>query len=464
MRGKKPEFNCPPRTVLFTDQAAAICLKTYYRIGDLVPDKFAMICNLELPPNDIQQLIQQLLSTIEFDHFAFFVSQDISAYNESVKVIQDFDEYDICAVYGFFGGTNVTVLPPIICNVYNNFHFIEAIPDTIPIQFGISEDYPYDEVASIFQGVFSQFGSRSISLYSVGSVSERISKIIHDKQEGNPISAAVFIDRAMFPGSLFRETNSYLDQAWKVDPSAVLNDPSIIASEFAGGIHNVESTLVNDAKLSPGSFNFHSFSRGISQMSKTDRYVLYATHPSIRAYLDGVVTQELLKFQKEIAEGEDVDSFIDAVSFRDAIKLIGYTSTIKPIDAESLISQVVGTRDPEELPPNAYNLASAIITKTQEYASNRSKMANILIDAIDPSKPVENMVKPPSTGGFRSFFGRSPNSSTLKEFKRVFLVVLGGISFHEAEEILDLAKRRLRNHEIILLTDLRFPKENCMGL
>ncbi|OHT02896.1 hypothetical protein TRFO_06952 [Tritrichomonas foetus] len=461
----------PPGTILFVDKTCAATLSITHQFENLVPKKFASICDIDQEPISIQKLLERFISLFEFEHIILMLSTPISSYLPQIQQILDFGEYDIINIFTTVKDDDFSVLPKsikqniikeipsLIIPITNNFSLLPTLPSILPSLLNISPPLDISELSIIFSDIFRQITKVPIKSFGYGQFSEKLMEVLESNQKGEPGAAALFIDRNLVASPLFTNDGSLLDKSSKLNLFATLQDKELIKSELSGNLLNKISEIL---KMKPNS-SFNALKKQFNSLSIKEKFEISKKYPSI-SFIFTDDDLQITNMQKSLLNGADFVDIIEGsvLSIEQTVKLIGFQNMIYPINVQNFLQKAMhqtntneldGLRDENEL-NNILSGCSSGVDLEPENSYSFSEihyLPKLLSFLFDKNATIDNEIVTSSPSLLGSFFKSS--NSTLKDFNKIYIFVLGGISFFELAELEKMKKSSNTNIDFHICSD-----------
>lgn len=475
-------FQIPKGTVLFVDNACSIALSMMFKFEDLIPKKFTLICDLDNDLSKIQSLLERFISMIDFEHIALLISSPIIKYKKHIQTILEF-EFDIFKIFTTVQNDDYSMLPKNISGdsgilqeinqtliqITDHFSIIPSFPSILKnILSNSSESYSESvESASLaIENVFCQILKKSdinIRSYSYGDFSKRISEMLENGRKGdNAESAALLIDRNFCCTPLFTDNSSLLDKAASSNLSFVLQDINLIKEEIEDHLLSALAKIL-DVNEKPA---FHTLSKKWKSLNPTDQFELSKKYPSIQYILDGndnLVSQKILSAQDSLLNGADFDDifacYCNSLKPNQLVKLIGFQNCIHRINFSDYLSDAISidpsfSNDEDKFNYILQNCLSGLNLDLKQRSSYQLDelffLPKLLNFIFDKNSVVNDEITAPSSGLMNLFKSSTPS---LKSFKKIYIFVIGGVSFREIALIEKMNKSKNTNTDFHIISD-----------
>lgn len=474
-------FNIPKGTALFADNDCSTALSIMLNFDDLVPKKFSLICNLESDPSNIQNLLERFISMLEFEHIILLVSKPIRQYKKHIQTILEFD-FDIQKIYTTIQNDDFSMLPKnisgnskiiqeinqILVPITDSFTLIPSFPKVLPnIISNSSEDFGeyVEKATSALQNIFCQLTKNiGIKSYSYGDFSKCLAESLENGRKGeNSESVALLIDRNFCCTPLFTNNGSLLDKASSTNVVSVLQDLNLIKEELNG---NLLPTLCKILEMSENS-NVLALSKKWKSLAENEKLDLLRKYPSLQNIFesssDDLIQQKVLSAQDSLLNGAEFDDifacYLNSLKSNQLVSLIGFQNCISRINYQDYLSDIASvdqsSSDNEEkyskILDNCYSGLNFDLKKRSTFKLDELFfLPNLLNFIFDKNAAVNEEIAAPSSK-LMSLFKSSHQS--LKSFKKVYIFVIGGISFRELSLIEKMAKSKNTNTEFHIFSD-----------
>lgn len=476
-------FSVPKGSVLFADNACSTALSLMFKFDDLVPKKFALISNLENDYSIIQNLLERFISMLEFEHIILLVSSPICQYKKHIQTILefDFDIYKICTTIqnddfsmlpkSISGNSNIVqVVDQFLIPITDYFSFIPSFPSVMPnIISNSSGDYEEftERVSSAIQNVLNQIQKNTnngIKSYSYGDFSKCVAESLENGRKGENLeSVAILIDRNSCCTPLFTDNGSLLDKAASDDLVSVLQDFKIIKEEMNV---NLLPTLCKILEMDEKS-NFLALSKKWKSFSEKEKIDLLQKYPSLKSIFenssDDLISQKILNAQESLLNGADFDDifacYCNSLKPNQLIKIIGFQNCIHRINYQEYLSDIISndesfSNDEEKynrILENCYSGFNFDLKKRSTFKLDELFfLPNLLNFIFDKNATVNEEIIAPSSS-LMSLFKSSHQS--LKTYNKVYVFVIGGVSFRELVLLEKMAKSKNTNTEFHIFSD-----------
>ena len=459
-----------PGTILFVDNRTAESISLTGGIASIVPSKYLMVSSIEIPPSEIKDLIERLISGVNLEHFEIFLSEKISKFSSQIAALSSFNEFDIVKIYSTNSGDSLSSLPSELQNrVSYSPSFMLNITDSISLSLNLKPNileqithFENSTVTGIYQTINSFIPrNNSLKFFSVGEFSKEVVNFIEKnrQQSSSYDSALLCIDRTMFSTPLFLETDSLLDFSAKINFYNTLVDSTFIQTEIKGGPQELKTKIQKLVKANEPTIE--SMSLAWSKLDNETKEKLTKEHPMLQSLLGDVRTSNIQQFQEMLMDGDDIEDVLCAVSsFRESLSLISFKRLITPsINIDELLNDLYQSHKSEAKKFCTKENCAEIIKSCRSGYDGKSKITSLSMmtlikfieSLLDPNKPDDQRIES-SGGGLLSFLGRG-KSQSIKSFQNLFVFVIGGMSFIEIREIQKIIQSKKSSTKIFISTD-----------
>lgn len=462
------QLDLPRGTILLVDDGAADII-SLIDDGSLIPDVFVMICSIGTPA-DLTALFERLISVVEFQHIALFVTRPIDNYAKQIKCINDFGEFDIARIIGTAGAAlpanppRYITLPGIIVPVCDLFTLVPTFPPVLDGLLGFDEFCSEYDAADAVTHALEALGTATFHAYSVGAFSSRVQRVLEENRNGDSRTAVLLVDRTEFCAPLFAQNSaSLLDRAAAACPTAVLRDRSFIDAEIARGADGLTDDI---AHLLDGSACLITLEKRWRALSDSERFLLSAQHPSLPYILTPQDAQEaqISQFEESLLQGCDFEDLLAAapLDLRVRVAFTTFRHLISPLpDISDILSDAFsecnegcdGVRSEDDLRTVLTHCNSGVHLRPTAQNSRKSLYAlpELLRGVLQRDSPLDSRIQSPHSGLLGKMFRARTRS--LCDFDDVYIFVIGGVSFYELSLLTSLIASGDTSAHIHVLSD-----------
>ena len=278
----------------------------------------------------------------------------------------------------------------------------------------------------------------------------------------NAESAALLIDRNFCCTPLFTDNSSLLDKAASSNLSFVLQDINLIKEEIEDHLLSALAKIL-DVNEKPA---FHTLSKKWKSLNPTDQFELSKKYPSIQYILDGndnLVSQKILSAQDSLLNGADFDDifacYCNSLKPNQLVKLIGFQNCIHRINFSDYLSDAISidpsfSNDEDKFNYILQNCLSGLNLDLKQRSSYQLDelffLPKLLNFIFDKNSVVNDEITAPSSGLMNLFKSSTPS---LKSFKKIYIFVIGGVSFREIALIEKMNKSKNTNTDFHIISD-----------
>ena len=442
----------PEGTILFADRLAADGLSLCSSFGELVPKTFAMVCDIEC--DNVMGLIEKFMSVFDFEHIAILISGPLSKYLKVIKSILEFGEFDIVLIMSTWPEDDVSVLPkqlhkvfqrvgPFVHAIRPKFLLVPTMPRLVPdLVFGDEVVNP-KLMARVVEQVIKCQSEQIGKWYAFGDNSRAILDAL-DLKSAEGAAGVLLVDRVSCATPFFVHNASLLDSAASINVMSVLKDTAMIEAEIKG---NTLKEMATTLKL-PVPSTLEVMRKQWSDLTQEKKKNVLAKHPSLEFLLDRRYA-DLCQLETNILEGADLEEMLESfpLDLGKYLRLCAFAHMIEPIDAKKFVgsaSEQCGggmseVRDEEQQMSIFDNCSSGV--KLALGKSHRMRelflLPKLIQSIVDKNVDMDGRIQG-STQGLLGTFGIFGKKGGLKDCKKIFVFVFGGISFFEMREITEL--------------------------
>lgn len=459
----------PKGTILFVDRAAAMGLSLCSSFSNLVPDIFAMICDLE--SDNVRGTIEKFVSVFEFEHLAILISGPLGKYLSVIKSMLGLGEFDIVLLMTTWPENDMSLLPkqlhrvfqtvdPFLFWFHSKFAMVPTIPPLLPDVIFDENSFNSNAMASVVSKVLKSQGECGHKFFAFGDYSRQVMDILDEGKSGEGNVGVLLIDRLSCATPLFVHNGSLLDMAASLGvpqgKTVLLKDQGMIDAELKG---NTLKEVTTSLKVPPGS-TIESIRQEWSKLSSVRQRNLLEKHPSLSLLLDRKHA-DLIQLENCILEGADLEEILESVALDVGkyLRLVAFAHMIEPVDIDRFVtaaSEECGggmseVRSKEEQAAVLEMCSSGVklgLGKTHRLR-DLYVLPRLIQSILDKNMEVDTRIQGSGRGLLGSLFGKK---NGLKECKKIFVFVFGGISFFEMKEINELLTK-FRDIELKVFTD-----------
>ena len=458
-----------PNTVLFVDNKTAEAIALTGGISSLVPSKYSLITSIEIPANEIQELTERLM-LLNCQYYEIFISDKISKYSSQLKELINCDQLDMIQRIYTTDSTNTVssiLMPKYQTILVYSPSFLINLTDSISLSLTLRPNileqishFDSSTAESVYQTIDAFIPHNNIcKCYSIGEFSNEIVSLYekNKRQSSQQNSALLCIDRTVFPTPLFAETDSLLDSAAKLDFYKTINDKTFIEIELKKGSNVLKEKIQKMVKAKEPTIQ--SMSLAWSKLDSDTKEKLINEHPILLPLLNDIKTSNLVQFQDNLMNGENIEDYLYAVnSLNEMLSLIAFKSLITPsFHIHELVNEAYQNNPAESKNYCSKENSIEIIEHCGCISDGKSKIDKLSIftlikfidSLLDPNTPDDPRIQG-SGSGLISLFSK-PQS--IKSFQNIFIFVVGGMSFVEIREIQNLIQSKKSPINIKIATD-----------